>query len=668
MRDAFKEKLALLVLALQEAFTAAVPFFLLSSLVTVLRFVFGHFHVELRFEFLVLNKYQLWQLQDTLYRYSAFVATATIAYFLARRIHTSPVVATTLAIATLVSHLEMNDLHERIVLPYGFSPVALLNPVLSTYLLKALSPCLNLGLPETGGKGHMYRHLNYLFSFLGAYILTLGLLRLGLLLGDELDFALLGKLAEALPAEAYFALRDFLAGLLWFLGVHGDRVVNGLLGTEILHRHLYPNLSFAEFNRLFVVVGGAGVGLALFFALGLRMRDRSIRLLTLISAPFIVFNINTLLIYALVVLNRFLFLPFVFLPLFNIAAGLVFLRLVPVRFNDHFLMWNTPPFLDAYLKTGGDWRLVLFQAALVAFDTAVYAYFVLRYSRAISLEWQLKRLGQNLRLTEALKSKGGVRAFVAYARLLEAHAKLEALLQDLKEENLELHYQPIVPARKGDPPALEALLRYRKGGELRGPDFLGLIEDAGLASLIDIWVAKRAKRDLETLRGKGRQIRVSINLHPDTFLNDEAVEVVARTLAGEDVVFEIVERSFLAGEKAHANFRRLGEHGFKFSLDDFGSGYSSLDTLVRHPFDELKLDQTLVEALDGPRGRLVAGSIVGIAHELGIRVVAEGVEREDTYRAACALGVDGLQGYYIARPLPLEEALAFLDSGGPSCR
>jgi len=662
-----RERIATLVVALQEAFTAIVPFFLLTSLIALLRFVFGYFHLEVHFGPIFLNKYQLWQLQETFYRFSSFVAVSSIAYFYARRIQASPVAATMLAIAVFVSCLEMRDRHKLIELPYGFAPITLIAPIVSTHLLKAFGRYLNLSLPEPAAKRHMYRHLEPLFSFLAAYVAALVLLKFATAAVTRHFSGLFAGVSERLPELVHFVVRDLLVQLFWFLGVHGDRVVNGILGREILNLPVAPHLTFAEFNRLFVVIGGAGVGLALLFALLLVSKNRSLRVLSWISAPFVLFNINTLLIYAVVVFNRFMFLPFVFLPLLNLGLAFLFLRAVPVRFSETYLAWNTPPFLDGYLKSGGDWRLVVFQVFLVALDTAVYGYFVRRYGEALSFKLQLRRLSENLRLTEMLESKEGIQAFVAYTKLIEAHAKLDALLKELKEENLEIHYQPIVPLRDSGAPALEALLRYRKDGQLLGPYFLPLIEDAGLAAVLDLWVAHRVREDLERYGDQGSLPKVSINLHPDTLLNDRAMDAILRALKGYRVGFEIVERSYWGGEAALRNLRRLREAGFSLAVDDFGSGYSSLDTIIEHTFDELKLDRALVQKVTDPRGRRVVEGVVRICHEFGTRVVAEGVETEPQLRALCAVRVDAAQGFYFAKALPLEEALAFLRSHSFAC-
>ncbi len=664
-----REQVALLVVALQEAFTAIVPFFLLTSVIALLRFVFGYFHLEFELGPIFLNKYQLWQLQESFYRFSSFVAVSSIAYFYARRIETSPVAATMLAIAVFISCLEMRDRHQLIELPYGFAPITLIAPIVSTYLFKRIAPYLSFSLPEPAAKRHMYRHLESLFAFLVTYTVALLLLKLVTAGVSRSLSGVFAGVADRLPLFFHFAARDLLAQLFWFVGVHGDRVVNGILGREILNLQVAPHLTFAEFNRLFVVIGGAGVGLALLFALLLVSQNRSLRVLSWISAPFVLFNINTLLIYAVVVFNRFMFLPFVFLPLLNMVLALLFLRAVPVRFSEAYLVWNTPPFLDGYLKAGGDWRLMAFQAFLVALDTAIYGYFVKRYGEALSFQIQLRRLSENLRLSEVLERREGVQAFVAYTKLIEAQAKLAGLLKELREENLELHYQPIVPLQNAGTASLEALLRYRRQGKVRGPDFLPLLEEAGLAAVIDVWVAKRVREDLQRLGPGEKPPRISINLHPDTLLNDRAVDVILRTLRGANVGFEIVERSYLGGAVALRNLRRLREAGFPLAIDDFGAGYFSLDTLVEHAFDEFKLDRSLVARSTDPRGRRVIENVARVCHGLATRLVAEGVETGEQLAVLCAIGLDAAQGFYFAPALPLEEALAYLNEhASPACR
>ena len=646
----------LLIVAMQEAFAATVPFFFLTSLVSVTRFLTVHFGLQLPF----IDSQQLRQLQDVLYRFSSFMAVATIAYFYARRINTSPMISTVLSITVLVTYLNLQGHNKEVVLPYGFAPVTLVVPVVSTYLLKLLSPYFILRMPADNGKRHIYRHLNYLFVFLVAYALAVGSLRIvgiNLMprLGQMFSHGLL-RLSE----NSLLALYDFLTPLFWFLGVHGSRIVNSLMGKEILNVLVAPNLTFSEFNRLFVVLGGAGIGLSLLLAILLKVKDRSLRYVAYISAPFVIFNINTLLIYAVVVLNRCLLFPFVVLPLVNFSAGFLFINSLGIEFANYYIPWNTPPFLNGYLKTGGDWRLVAFQIALVAFDTAVYSYFIRRYLQVHSIEAPFRRLKNKLSLLGELERWGGLNAFVAHARVIKAQAKLDTLLQDLQEENLAVYYQPVLPLTEGDSPGLEALLRYPQESETRAPSFLGLVEDAGMATLIDIWVCKKVRQDLDEMVKSGLSPLVRINLHPDTLLNDEAINVIINTFGDYRVAFEMVERGFLTDAKTKENMQKLKDAGFTVAIDDFGTGYSSLDTIVKNHFYEIKLDRGLVAEVGSDNGRLVGEKIVELCHGIGTRVVAEGVETAEQLERLCEIGVDCVQGFYYAPAMPLGQAIGYL--------
>ena len=595
------KRLTLLAVSLQEAFTTAVPFFLLTSIVSALYLLFAYFNLEV----FSVDAYHIWGLQQTLYRFSSFVATATIAYFLARRFNTSPLIATVLSIATLVTYLGTENPYPLLGLPYGFSPIALINPIAAVFFIKLFEPRLSLSLPEVGGKKHIYRHINYLFVYLAAYVATVALFEAIRFVYVNYASTLLDHPTLNPPNILRFVLRDLLTQVFWFLGIHGSRTTNSILGKHILDLQMFPNLTFAEFNRLFVVIGGAGVGMGMLLALWIRMRDRSLRLITHLSAPFVIFNINTLLIYAVVVLNRCFFLPFVGLPLLNIALAYAFLNHTGVIFSDYYIVWNVPVFFDGYLKSNGDWRVVGFQGFLLVLDTLVYLYFVDRYVRVQSTATHVHQLKQNLGLHGELASLEGLQAFKAEQQVMRAHARLDTVLHDLREESLLVYYQPKLPCDPRDEAGLEALLRYSKDGRLRELDFLGIIEDAGLAHLIDLWVCRQVKHDLERMRAQGRTPHVSINLHPDTFLNDEVVATIVRTLKGENVIFEIVERSFFAGKAALRNLRRLMEAGFAISIDDFGVGFSSIETIIHHDFYELKLDRSLTMTLESERGYLV---------------------------------------------------------------
>jgi EAL domain-containing protein (putative c-di-GMP-specific phosphodiesterase class I) len=155
---------------------------------------------------------------------------------------------------------------------------------------------------------------------------------------------------------------------------------------------------------------------------------------------------------------------------------------------------------------------------------------------------------------------------------------------------------------------------------------------------------------------------VAVNLSPsvlvDVNLPDHvAVSLAERRLPASVLELEITEESLMADRaRARKILSALRDHGVKISVDDFGTGYSSLAYLRDLPIDELKLDKSFVLPMsDDPRAVALVTSTIGLAHSLGLRMVAEGVENGHVFRALARVGCDEAQGYYLARPLPADE-------------
>ncbi len=494
--------------------------------------------------------------------------------------------------------------------------------------------------------------------FLVAFFAAVPLYVLGDTILNPIEVAFFNLLSR-LSALGIELVRTLFSHLFWFIGLHGPHTVNAFLGKRFLLEQVRPNLTWGEFNRLFVNLGGSGVGLALWAAFLWKARAGTMRTLARLATPFVFFNIDELLIYGGVVFNRILFVPFVLLPLADVLLGYAFVQAVPIEFSAVRVPWITPVFVNAYLKTGGDLRLVAFQLGLVIFNALVYGRYVERFFRTQRPSEYGQQLSQGLHIKGQLLSEVDVRAYAAQRQVIDAAQHLDRLIPRLREENLTLYYQPIVALSGAQRPYFEALLRYRSRGKVSGPTFLGLLEKAGLAPIVDVWVARRLRQDLERFQACGLEPKIGLNLHPDTLANPKAVKTIAETLKGLDVTVEILERSFLYGERAEEGAATLRQHGLKLAIDDYGTGYSNLEVLVRHEIAELKIDRTLTQALTETRGYLAVKKTVELCHELGIRVVAEGVETQAQLEKARALGVDFAQGFHFAPALPLDEACAF---------
>ncbi len=233
---------------------------------------------------------------------------------------------------------------------------------------------------------------------------------------------------------------------------------------------------------------------------------------------------------------------------------------------------------------------------------------------------------------------------------------------------LRLHYQPKVELRERRTTGVEALLRWQHRGAMVSPaHFLPVAEESELIVPIGTWVLIESCRQMRAWLARGLGLTsVSVNVSALQFSRSDFVGTVERALSSAGLApshleLEITETSLMDDVDAAAE--RLGAlraMGVRVSVDDFGTGYSSLAYLQRFPVDVIKIDRSFVKDLDaiGPardQARALAHAITGLGHNLGLRVLAEGVETEAQLDAVIALGCDEVQGFYFSRPLPPDE-------------
>jgi len=246
------------------------------------------------------------------------------------------------------------------------------------------------------------------------------------------------------------------------------------------------------------------------------------------------------------------------------------------------------------------------------------------------------------------------------------------LRRALDRDDLELHYQPVVSLCDGSLTGFEALLRWQHPtrGWISPTVFVPVAEETGLIVPVGSWALREACRQLVAWQQQSsvaREISVSVNLSGRQFkepgLVDEVAMILDETgLAPERLNLEITETIMMADEAGtSAILRQFEQLGVTLAIDDFGTGYSSLGTLRNFPVNTLKIDRSFVDGLgaESDDSVIVAG-VVGLAHGLGLRVVAEGVETPDQLARLRELGCDLGQGYHFSRPLPAAAVMALL--------
>lgn len=261
-----------------------------------------------------------------------------------------------------------------------------------------------------------------------------------------------------------------------------------------------------------------------------------------------------------------------------------------------------------------------------------------------------------------------------HSRGARSRADLEGeLRRALRRDELELHYQPRLCLQSGEVVGLEALVRWRHAerGLLTPDEFIPLAEESGLIVPLGYWVIARALRDMQWLRGRGLPaLHMAVNLSFRQFQDSQLLPTLTRLIADRGVdaqwlEFELTETAVMRrSDQVQQTMAALGQLGVRFSLDDFGTGFSSFVHLNNLPITLLKVDKSFVGGMGAePASYRLVQAMINLGHNLHLQVVAEGVETLEQLALLRQFGCDQVQGYLISKPLPLSELARFLVFG-----
>ena len=281
-------------------------------------------------------------------------------------------------------------------------------------------------------------------------------------------------------------------------------------------------------------------------------------------------------------------------------------------------------------------------------------------------------------MAAAKRAGGSCHCFYSPEMDADAHEQFD-LLRDLRvaleRKEMELFFQPKIDAVSGKVTAAEALLRWKHPtrGLVPPSTFIPIAERFGLIGTLGSWVIEDACRQARVWRDKGLRMRVAINLSAQQMRQEDIVQRIESALERHHIhpsllTCEITESVAMEDTKAtQETFRRLGEAGIHLSIDDFGTGYSSLSYLRKLPAEELKIDRSFVMDVEhSADARAVVDAVVKLAHALGLRVVAEGVENIRQQQILGEMGCDELQGYLFAKPMSARALLLWAIDDRPT--
>lgn len=265
--------------------------------------------------------------------------------------------------------------------------------------------------------------------------------------------------------------------------------------------------------------------------------------------------------------------------------------------------------------------------------------------------------------------------FVMYSQRDNRHSAQKLTLmgelrQAINNDELELRYQPCVNLQTNDINRVEALLRWHHPVHgLLGPDeFIPMAERTGLIRELSLHVLNQALSQAAIWRAEGRGLSVAINLSARTLLDVELPNLIAGALARHDLppealIIEITETTLMEDkDRALEILRRISVTGVRLTIDDFGTGYSSMAYLKKLPVSEIKIDRSFVlDMHENDNDRVIVNATIQLAHNLGLRVVAEGVETELALELVRDMGCDFAQGFLFTQALAAQPFVEWLD-------
>ncbi|MEC8008768.1 MAG: bifunctional diguanylate cyclase/phosphodiesterase, partial [Pseudomonadota bacterium] len=269
--------------------------------------------------------------------------------------------------------------------------------------------------------------------------------------------------------------------------------------------------------------------------------------------------------------------------------------------------------------------------------------------------------------TYAAKAEGRQRARLYDTTIADDSAMELAIEEGLREAlggtGLSLVYQPQVDLFTGAIIGAEALVRWQNsdGNHVSPERFIPVAERSGVINDLGDWILNQVNKDAKQFAGQlPSKLALAVNLSPLQFNQSNFVERLTTTLKQLEIQYkielELTEGAIMhSGNDSISKLKQLTNLGFKLAIDDFGTGYSSLNYLRRFPIDTLKIDRTFVNDIGTESGNGSVNAIVSMAQALGLDLVAEGVETADQAAYLRELGCYSLQGYFISKPVPIQE-------------
>lgn len=470
----------------------------------------------------------------------------------------------------------------------------------------------------------------------------------------------------------------FLVHLLWFFGIHGgnvlDTVSRGIfepatgINAALIEAGMMPTEIYSKtFFDTFILMGGCGSTLCLLIAILLFAKKSSLRHLAKFSVLPSICNINELLLFGMpIVFNPLMLLPFFLVPIVSLTVSAAAMRLGLVPLVSSSVEWTTPILIGGYYATGSVAGSVL-QLVNLCVGVLIYRPFIvaIEHKSETNAAYKINTLIQALQESENNHTPLEILHLPGDAGMIAQFLSTE--LKDLMKKGLPtIFYQPQYN-HKGQCIGAEALLRWKHSvyGWIYPPLIIKLARENGSLLQLETDVFRQVLCDMERIKkAYGDNVKISVNVTGTTIQSRE-FESFLQVLSADhpqytgNIMIEITEQDYLKIDTILIErLKRLKGYGYRFAIDDFSMGNTSIQYLKNDIFDMVKLDGFLVrDLLTNERCLRIVRSLTAMANELHIQLLAEYVETREQQLFLEQIGCCLYQGYLYSPAVALEEFL-----------
>ncbi|GIU20088.1 MULTISPECIES: EAL domain-containing protein [unclassified Shewanella] len=546
------------------------------------------------------------------------------------------------------------------------NPLLALLSAIATYLYYFYFP---VRLLDPNSFDFASRLIKYIFHIFCFSIFALLLSQLVILTGSYL---------ENLVSSVGLDPMTFAGGLIYqtLLGILGAVGINGHNMLFAMKQQIYAdslanieawqageaslNIISQGFYDAFLSMGGSGNCISLLLCVLIFSQKYNHRMLAIVAIPMVMFNINEVLLFGLPILfNPIMIIPFILVPLVSFVIVYACIALGVVSPVVSIVNWMTPPIFSGYFAMGEQLDGALLQMFVITVGIFIYRPFYLVY-----VGKHLISLDPNTRYAAA---EGSIFNHVLRSVRDSTHDNItqssaqKRMAKILRQGNLVMFYQKIQSIQNKEQYNYEALLRYVDDkGKLCSPEFILDFQLLEAMPLLDKLVIELVLTDMQKmdLRLGGRvSINVSVaSIEKPDFVSHLLSRLDHYSIAPTSIEIEITEEAMLSDKVFLTRvMTELQQSKITIAMDDFGSGYASFPHLLQYPFNKVKIDRSLLLDAQSNKGKEIYKLVTKLGEIANCKIVAEGVETQQEFEFIENCGVDFVQGFYLARPLPLEK-------------